>query len=86
MIDEQLVEWVHFDLRHWPPNQRLDLEVKTDTFSPNTLSHLRKLLATDRHAQELIAKAETSEWSPEMADELFAHLEAWLAKHYPKKK
>lgn len=83
MIDERLVEWVHFDLRHWPPKQSLDLEVKTDTFSPNTLAHLRKLLAADRRAQELIAKAETPEWSEDVAEELFSHLESWLAKHYP---
>lgn len=83
MIDEKLVEWVHFDLRHWPAMQSLDLEVATDTFSPNTLSHLRKLLAADRQAQKLIAKAETLEWSPEVADELFSHLKNWLKKHYP---
>lgn len=85
MMNEKMVEWVHFDLRHWPAQQSLDMEIQTDTFSPNTLSHLRKLLSADKRAQELIAKAETAEWSTEIADELFSHLTTWLQKHYPKK-
>lgn len=82
MIDETMVEWVHFDLRHWPPNQSLNQEVPTDVFSPNTLTHLREVLAKDHRAQELIAMAETKEWSQEIADELFAHLQTWLARKF----
>lgn len=82
MIDETLVEWVHFDLRHWPPSQRLDREVPTDVFSPNTLAHLREVLAKDHRAQELIAMAETPNWSQQTADELFSHLQSWLARKY----
>lgn len=84
MIDETLVEWVRFDLRHWPPQQSLNQEVPTDVFSPNTLAHLREVLAKDRRAQELIAMAETKEWSQEIADELFTHLQGWLARESKK--
>ena len=81
-IDDKLIEWVHFDLRHWQPSQKLDQEIPTDTFSPNTLSHLRKVLYGDHRAQELIAKAETSEWSQQVAEEIFSHLKEWVKKRY----
>ena len=79
-LDENVIEWVHFDLTHWDSSQSLEQDIPTDTFSPNTLAYLKKMLASDRHAQALIAKAQTPEWSSEVAEELFAVLKAWLAK------
>lgn len=81
ILQTTLREWVYFDLRHWPANQSLRREVKTDLFSPNTLSHLRTRLDGDGHAQALIAKAETDDWSETVAYELFTHLEIWLMEN-----
>lgn len=81
ILQTTLREWVYFDLRHWPASQSLQHKVKTDLFSPNTLSHLRTRLDSDHYAQHLIAKAETDDWSEMVATELFAHLELWLIEN-----
>lgn len=81
MLNKTMMELVHFDLRHWPPGQPLSKEVPSDVFGPNTLTHLRSLLAAHHRAQELILMAETPSWSTTMADELYHHLHHWLEHH-----
>ena len=81
MLNETMMELVHFDLRHWPPGQPLSQEVPSNVFGPNTLSHLRSLLATNHKAQALIKMAETPGWSATQADELYDLLHDWLEQH-----
>ncbi len=86
MLNKTMLELVHFDLRHWPPGQSLSQEVPSNVFGPNTLNHLRSLLATNHRAQAIIRMAETQAWSTTLADELYDLLQQWLEHHGPSMK